>query len=65
MLEFAHKLTDGLATAYRSPILFKHAVEVEWHAAQVAARDRAHLATISERPTQAGHPCQTDSMNRL
>lgn len=62
MLEIAHKLTEGLASAYRSPILFKHAVEVEWRAAQVAARDRAHLATIGERRLHACHPCDSDKV---
>jgi hypothetical protein len=63
MLEIAHKLTDGLASAYRSPVLFKHAVEHEWRAAQVAARDRAHLATIDERRLPACHPCRPDQAN--
>ncbi len=63
MLEIAHKLTDGLASAYGSPIPFKHAVEIEWRAAQVAARDRAHLATICERRLHACHPCRPDEAN--
>ncbi len=63
MLEIAHKLTEGLASAYQSPVLFKHAVEVEWRAAQVAARDRAHLATIGERRLHACHPCRPDEAN--
>ena len=65
MLEIAHKLTDGLASAYRSPILFTHAVEHEWRAAQVAAQDRAHLATIGDRPRRGCHPCRPDEANGM
>jgi hypothetical protein len=60
MLEIAYKLTNGLASAYRSPIPFKHAVEIEWRAAQVAARDRAHLATIGGHPLHGCHPSHPD-----
>ena len=63
MREIAYKLTEGLASAYRSPVLFKHAVEVEWRATQIAARDRAHLATIGERRVHGCHPCHPDQAN--
>ncbi len=48
---------------YKSPILFTHAVEHEWRAAQVAAQDRAHLATIGDRPSRRCHPCRSNEAN--